>query len=1241
MSGIANSKLELQRASAGSGKTFTLAKKFIWYFITIVDEDGRIRLRTRPELNDSLRHILAVTFTNKATNEMRQRIIKRLDSLANPGDKTLPGYKAPDYLEEFSRNLGVAEEEVSKTCREALRVLLGNYSDFNVATIDSFFQRVLHTLAYETDSGNSFRVELDSDYLSQVGVDATLDEVDKDLASEAAFWVQLIMDGKESKSWNIFLKKISTFSRSESPYQYLINSMNKLESEDYKAIRHEMEEYFSAGTDSKVDFAALYGEMTSVMEQPIKDAFKALTDFASGYRAAMPPVMLEQKSTTNLGKIAAAADKIVGARFDLPLKDKKSEEIIEACPQKLLSGPTVEKFFSKNPGVEEKVRELADRLNSLYASWRELRLSPESREWFLYKKALPFLGLMMTISRKREEYLQKQNAVELGETAMILSKFVTADDAPFIYERLGSRLNHFLIDEFQDTSKLQWQLMSPLLEESLGSGLGNDSLIIGDAKQSIYRFRNADPSLITTEVPARIRSVEFHGDSPAENTNWRSDRRIVKFNNSFFHYLAGVLTDGFPGSDEHPEEGRMNFRTIYSNVIQYLKTLRKKDLPEVNKGYVGVRFTRASSRRSGGPDHSSKTVIPKEVSELVASLLKRGYAMRDIAVLVDTNKQGSAIIDSFIDYNRRLAARVETQPDSEATPIRFVSEQSLLVGEAPAVHSILAVLEGIARGSDPDMERRNWNDMACSYRFYAREHAGEDRAQILRGFFESGGDKNEKAALNAMMSEMQSLALPALVEAAVERFVSDAERERDAIFIAAFQDIVLEYCETHPTDVASFLAWWKRKSKSAAISSPEGVDAVRVMTIHKSKGLEFGCVIVPFADWDMSDHSDGKEWRWVKPSPRLASKSFSQPLPPYLPVAVSDELVDTDEEYLLTEYYDARKLDDLNKAYVAFTRATHELYIFSELPAPTKKKKEEGRYAGPGKMSELLKEFLDSGCASVTGSGEGSAAADVSRSRLLGSYLISPCDENPYSQEAADTAEAVEADGAADCEPDCYSIGAALERVNLPAKIENRGKDVLTLEEYRAERVPESIHFREESLPDVVDAGEDYEERDERDDDPRSYGNLRHAVFENVRVASNLHRAVRLLTLKGLVSDAEEKSIEAELREAIDSVADRNWFAPDLARVFNERPLLKRDETDRRPDRVAVFPDGHAEVIDYKFGKIPGDNRHINQVRRYMWGLVETRKFSRVRGFVWYVREKKIVEVSLRREERPGKGNNR
>ncbi|MDE7403160.1 MAG: UvrD-helicase domain-containing protein [Muribaculaceae bacterium] len=1207
--------LSLHSASAGSGKTYALARHYLRHFLTITDDDGKVRLRNSAELADSARHILAVTFTNKATNEMQMRIVAALDALGS----SAPVYatradgstyiKSPAYMQEFVEELHEGPGKIALTARTGLAVLLERYSDFKVSTIDSFFQLVLRTFAYESDLNDGYQVELDNEYVSQLSVDGTLDEIDHPtlndkgkpvFRSDIRFWIDHLMKSAGNTGWDIFDKSLDTSSyNSVSAYTRFVKSIEKLDNEAYKEIRTEVEDYFNSPHDLREIFE-YYEREFSEKEKMLGDAvYKSGADLLALLPAEWYTPSRVKCGNKDLNTLvtqwrrAARRDfyNLVPDNYDPSLlhKDAKVEKAVAAVV---------------NP---DELDALAEDFNSKAAAFQDFINDPERLTWQLYRTNLPYLALLEIVKAKRSEYLAESNAIELGETSHILSQIIDDSDTPFVYERLGTTLEHFLIDEFQDTSKMQWRNLKPLLTNSVGYGHG--SLIIGDAKQSIYRFRNAEPSLITTIVPndkAFSGRIGLLGNDPSENTNWRSRRRIVQFNNTLFEYLATELHNTAKSLNR---EQNVAFDHIYSNVVQSLPPRSPEDITQEiesgNAGYIEARFS---------PLPGTAGVAP-----LVDSLCRRGYRQNEIMVLVLSNQEGKDVIRNFVDWNREtMRLRAENADDADhRTEIRFVSEQSLLVANSMSVQLITGVLENIARGldvkvNDPDAPADDsdtedtakkhsgkvgaWNEISTDFLFYAMPRQDKSIAELLDEFIDV---KPGSAKVVAMLNSMQSLALPSIVEAVVAEFLSEDLRRRDAIYIAAFQDLVLEYSESHPTDIRSFLDWWSRRSRTAAIASPEGTDAVQVMTVHKAKGLECSCVIVPSTNWDFTDKVTAfkREWRWVKP--QMPGK-FAEAMPPYMPVFTDSAMMGTPHEPLLNQYFDDVKMDRLNNAYVALTRASQELYLFCKMPAH---KKTDGGYLTFADYLAGFDDYIEN---------SGIASDDPLRLHLDMLDISEPC---PDSGEFTISIGTPAPDPASLRKPD------SAREVSIP------------LREYKSFMpTAEKLKFQLDDLPAVVEVASEEEGEELIEDipdlDPRSEGNLKHAVLQHVRVDSDLREGVRRVALDGWLDSKTAEKIYSELAEALAGVKDYGWFGSGL-RVINERPLLSKNMKNLRPDRIMIFPDGHAEVVDYKFGAYNEENhrRHSRQLGRYVRLLRATGSYPEVRGFLWYVNEGKISGV--------------
>lgn len=1156
--------IKLHKASAGSGKTYTLAREYLEYMLTVRNpETGEVRLRTIPELEDSVGHILAVTFTNKATAEMKQRIVERLDDLANSpkADKDI------DYLDYFLKMLNVEKSEFRTTAKAALSILLNDYTDFQVSTIDSFFQTILRTFAYEIDLNDNYELELDSELVAKSAIDATLSDVNSAAGDRRIdnLLVELMSSEMNSgKTWNIFKKQ------KHGVYDNFFNAVKKMSSEDFAEHRATIDAFFAGHPNPEKDFR----ELSRHFESGLKELYVQARSLAIEVANAIP------RHSEVQSYLPGRCQKIIAAT-PYGLKDKTTKL------------PWSGKAFSgkvKKLTTDEQIAfsELVVQFYEAVKEWHAYMQSASYRLWEIYKKNLRLLPLMHITATRSEELLRQQNTVQLADTNTILRKVIGNDDTPFIYERLSSRLNHYLIDEFQDTSKLQWENFRPLLDESESHNFHN--LIIGDAKQSIYRFRNADSSLIVSGVAADYPGrITLGGLTAAENTNHRTSKDIVFFNNTFFTRFAADLDADFKSIDELPASyAHGYFKELYAQVCQQAA----KD----NQGYVEFRLI-GREDSVGTPaevDESGTPIIPPGgIGCLIAELHRRGYAYGDIALLVRTNKEAKAVVSRLIEYNN--AFRQE--------PIDFISEEALMIRNASSVRTILSVLQLIAGG--PASITRGKQDCEegekaagaqkkhkrlhipidlfnCRYQLLALNHPDMEPGQLLEEFY-----KENSFDLEPMLRSLQSMAIPALIETIVCKFLSDEVRASEAPYIAAFQDLALDYCDSNPSDVASFLKWWKIKSEKAGIASPEGLDAVRIMTIHKAKGLEFECVIIPSISGKNSPKSGS--WSWVKPDKKALGlpAELADTLPEILPVEISSQLVGTPHSEVYFDEIQAYRMDMINTWYVAFTRPVSELYV-----------------------------FVDEGQPITVASGMRNRLKDISQQEDAGNPLL--IDGSDLRTDLDERGNGTVSYGAPLSDKQIKDIYQKRHRKKLekaaPAAEQTTTTDD-TVGSYDS-NIPDHkfLHFREQNISCYPD----------EDSDPRSRGNRIHDILSEVIVASDLERSVRRRVIRGVLSESEGRQIQENIAVKLASPRVAQWFRPGL-RVINERTLLRAGSKMKRPDRIIVDADGNATVIDYKCGNVK-ERRHHTQVAEYVSRLRDSGSFASVEGYLWYV-ELDIIEA--------------
>lgn len=1133
--------LRIKRASAGSGKTYELAKFYIKLLISTKQQGFKRLLMKDESFRDSLGSIMAVTFTVKATAEMKQRIVEKLADLgrADSHDINEDGLKKIDYLNEFIDDFKTDRFVIADLARRALRTLLLNYSDFRVQTIDSFFQSILHTFVYEASIDDNFNMEINTDLVTSMGFGAALDDLSENTGdSETLHWLRKMMDkSSRGNKWNVFSRDES----SKSLYSQLIFEAKNLEKEDYQRLKEELFRYFSK---AKRPFREVVKEVDEANIMPWKFYHDIRRDKAAALYAELVSAGL------------AATDLCNGRSYAPQLEASMKEFDPEDC-----SFPSMEIFPRKTGKAvalskkgEDKIKEAGNlnpyviqTLNTAFVEWSEANNSylrafePERNNvmtWLEYRALIPKLMVVLEIARRKDEYLQATNSLQISDTSHILSRIIGDDDAPFVYERMGSRLSHYLIDEFQDTSNMQWHNLKPLIDES--EARGEENLIIGDAKQSIYRFRNADYTLISSLENEFKDVVYYTQETPptglsGRNINFRSARRIVEFNNIVFSNITTLTA----GSDNIPIFTD-NIREVYHDCRQDFP--ESKDGPE---GYVETVFYPKKQESLAGDGESGITEGPGflELPQRIMALKKRGYAFRDIGILVKNHKDGFAVINAISVHNA-------ANPDNQ---IRIISEENLLVASSLSVKIIIQALETAAAG----MRFRTKDNPVVS-------------------------DPVSDDELFKLLRSLNTLALPSVVEAIIGRFIPASRRNAEAPFIAAFQDAVLDYCAVRPGDIGSFLKWWRQKAKTLSITSPEGSDGVTLQTIHKSKGLEYKCVIIPYAGFSFSPGSF-TEWRWVKVHKGVAAHEL---LPPYLPVLTHSSLEETAHAAEVIRYREEFALDELNKMYVAFTRAARELYIYVPVSQHN-----ENRKSGATLKSVLLPPR------------EGFSVKEDNDGRLTVTYGL------PASTEEL-----------------------AVENERLKKKESSRNASLMTIDSYNAahphtDRTDteneagknKSLLFHNDSpLKTII-----HPDGTEEEIDPRAEGTLKHRIMQMVEVAEDLDIALRRMKVEGYISASQVDQWGEELRKAIKSVENRGWFAHGV-RVLTERPVMKKG-IKRIPDRVIITPEGKGIVIDYKFGE--DEAQYIKQIREYVSLLLESGICSDAEAFLWYVPQGKILQV--------------
>ena len=1122
--------LKIIKASAGSGKTYTLALEYITLLLGEKNkESGKYRLAD-VEGREYHRHILAVTFTNKATEEMKERIIKELAVLAGYRD----GGRSP-YLDTLCERFGVEKDKIRHAAGRALGELLFDYTNFNVSTIDSFFQIILRTFAGEIDVPYDYNIELNEKYAMQVGIRDFLSRLrrnDSLAGNPVVGWLKKYVTEKinEGSGWNIF--------SSISPQQGggdLFKFAAVINTEQYRKASRQMSEYFAANNGGNVGkFQVAVGNMADRCRDMIKDA---------AYRALQ--IISDNGVSDFMRKDGAAAMLCRLAEKNDAVKDEKPDNLFKYMeqPEKVL------KKIAKKDDLRDRIigciAPEMGKIRDYYADY--LLLSNMNRHIYT-------LGLLGGISGSVGRFRKDNNLILLSDTNELLNRVISEDDTPFIYERIGVWINNFLVDEFQDTSALQWQNFRPLLSNSLSSGY--DDLIIGDEKQCIYRFRNSDPSLLQFRVKEQFGSQAIVDGT--KSTNWRSTPNIIKFNNTFFSMAAL----------------RMDVTDVYENVVQLPNEKERKV-----KGYVRVEILDPPEKKKAGDSDGCEGAETQELKfadkvlerlpQELSAILDRGYRQSDIAILVNTNTDGAAVIKRLLEYNLEEAA---------VRKFKVISSDSLLLKNSPTVRLIISHLRYL--GVAVEMRDGLKND---------RQEVEEKIHRLLRQYenYLNKGKTPEQAMELAVTSpvskedmlgeidefvprDSQCHNLVSVVERIIEKTVSEEACEHENPFIAALQDYVIDFSSRGNPSIRSFVDWWDRNCDKLSITSPSGVDAINVMTIHKSKGLEFPCVVIPFADWEMCKPDDTV---WFSREEVLQTGLFDDnataAVPPIVPVKHYKQLYTSSR---LADAYDKRVkesvIDALNKTYVAFTRAVDELHIFTERP---------------GKQAETLGNLLISEC-----------LCDFGADRCLPDRVKELNDK--FGCEVATGVTAGETG---------YRVGEIMPNDRSATEM----PPITAMLPYFVVNRHNLAQF---DLPDVF-----YTMQQER-------GILLHKILGMIHDESEIERCLKYCRVRCVVLPDRYDEISCTIRRILvqnDEV--RRWFARGN-RVYKER-TISVDGKHYRPDRVVITPDGETIVIDFKFG-----DKHLpsyrQQVKRYM-EFVSEAGLPQVSGRIWYPLEGVIEEV--------------
>ena len=1072
--------LKIYKASAGSGKTYTLAVEYIKFLV---------------QNPLAYRNILAVTFTNKATAEMKERITQQLYGLAtnDSGSDT--------YLNSIYEGLDgkYPKETICKRAGEALQNIIHDYSRFRVQTIDSFYQDVMRNLARELNLMPNMTIELDTKAVVDKAVEhfvGNLQTGDKALGWLESFIEEHISEGKR---WDV----------TDDTQRFATNLFN----ENYLQFGKEQSRALEANPNLIKD----YKKKLKDLEKSALDEMKALAE--KFFNALDINGLSEDDLSNKKNGICSYFHKLEKGDF------LEEEKVFNATAQKHYD--SAEAWCAKTSKHRDEIVSIAEStLRPILVAAETVRAQNARmvNTCRLSLKHLSKLQLLDSISQQVDADNRESNRFMLSNTNALLHSLMQKGDANFIFEKIGTSIKHVMIDEFQDTSAMQWDNFKLLLENILATG--NDCLIVGDVKQSIYRWRNGDWNILNNLGTSQDEFKKYVDEKPLKH-NRRSKENIIRFNNSLFRLALPYFRELRP---QEPEDEYKKLENAYKDVEQLIPDNMKNSA----KGYVKVQMLKKSD------DYVQETI--KLLGDEVRALHAQGVAYSDMAILL---------------RSKGVLPEIATYFENELN-IRLVSDEAFLLKASEAVCLLIDALRYLNQPQNTMVQASLRVGMELM-------HRKEKHAPWNDIFFKDTQMVVLPEPFVERVEELSRMPLYELIEELYTIFHLDQVEGQDA-YLLFFMDAVAQYLTDHPSDIGAFINYWDEELQEKSIPNVEA-EAIRVLTIHKSKGLEFHTVFLPFCDWTLEQDSLHELLLWEQ---SIQKEPYSDLQ--IVPMSYGKTM----RESFYQSAYEKERLqlwvDNLNLLYVAVTRAEKNLIIWSQDDSS-------------GKASTRINGLL--------------------------AWVLPKVGETL---------------GTWDGDKGIYTFGTLCPHEHKASK-EQGNKLVQSLSACPVRMVSQKpkIEFRQSNRSADFIAGIDEAESPQRF---INRGKLLHEVFSAIHTKDEASEAVDRLVFEGVIAQAERQEILDLVNKALQLPEVQDWYSGTW-QLYNECDIIwmYHDELQkRRPDRVMRRGDEWV-VVDFKFGE-PHDKYH-DQVKGYMNLLKAMPGQSQIQvsGYLWYVDIEKIERV--------------